>query len=105
VTVGRAGEGPDWRGFCAAVTLRFSAPSPELAGGGGGNQAIRFLECRLGRSGRGGTTALVFQQAAPGAACLAVPDRTESHCEPDSGPNVRTAGATVSKAGRKSASR
>jgi hypothetical protein len=40
VTVGRAGEGPNWRGFCAAVTLRFSASSPELAGGGGGNQAI-----------------------------------------------------------------
>jgi hypothetical protein len=34
VTVGRAGEGPDWRGFCAAVPLRFSASSPELAGGG-----------------------------------------------------------------------
>jgi len=43
VTVGRAGEGPDWRGFCAAFTLRFSAPSPELAGGGRRQPAIQFL--------------------------------------------------------------
>jgi hypothetical protein len=34
-----------------------------------------------------------------------VPDRNESHCEPDSGPNVRTAGVTGSKADRKNASR
>ncbi len=41
--VGRAGEGPDWRGFCAAVTPRISASSPELAGGGRRQPAILIL--------------------------------------------------------------
>ncbi|PKK88424.1 MAG: hypothetical protein CVV64_18905 [Candidatus Wallbacteria bacterium HGW-Wallbacteria-1] len=51
VTVGRAGEGPNWRGFCAAVTLRFSASSPELAGGGRRQPAIQFLEaCTQGQA-------------------------------------------------------
>jgi hypothetical protein len=43
VPVGRAGEGPDWRGFCAAVTPRISASSPELAGGGWRQPAILIL--------------------------------------------------------------
>jgi len=36
---------------------------------------------------------------------FSAPDHNESHCEPDSGPNVRTAGATDSKDDRKSGSR
>ena len=57
MTVGRAGEGPDWRGFCAAVTPRFSASSPELAGGGRRQPAIRMFSerwqrTRLARSGQ-----------------------------------------------------
>ena len=52
--------------------------------------------------GQGSIWSPIFQQAAPGAVCfLSAPDSNESHCEPDSGPNVRTAGATGGMAGSK----
>ena len=106
VTVGRAGEGPNWRGFCAAVTLRFSASSPELAGGGRrqpGHPILRGVHTGAvsaagARHRSEATRALTgcrsfFQQAAPGAACFF---RHRQHRKPgelsDSGPNVQMGG-------------
>jgi hypothetical protein len=69
VPVGRAGEGPDWRGFCAAVTPRISASSPELAGGGRRQPAIQFLEaCTQGQLlqlGHATTKKVVFYSGGP----------------------------------------
>jgi len=90
VTVGRAGEGPDWRGFCAAVTPRFSASSPELAGGGRRQPAIRMFSerwqrTRLARSGQRNRFFFCLFLPAGGSGCgllFLPPGRGESHDEP-----------------------